>query len=64
MIRALAVFCVSGSGAMQAGAFQEAASLSGRPLLASLTLAEREVRKGAFEPRLGKFVGQILAATP
>jgi len=57
--KALAAFCVSGSGQPYDGAFRAIERLSGRPLTAKIALAERDVQGEAFGSALAPFLAAL-----
>jgi len=58
---AVAAFCLSGSGS-EASFFREVEQILGRAPVATLSLAQRDVVKGAFDDELQVFVEQVRAA--
>lgn len=58
-IRALAAFCVSGSGAAYDDLFDEIEDLTGYSLVATLSLAQRQVLSGEANATLDAFVDSL-----
>lgn len=58
-IHSLAAFCVSGGGAANEAVFTEMEALVGRPLAATLSLAQRHVLAGEAGAALDAFAARL-----